>query len=399
MDARSARALLRTEYPFARRHCFLDVAGGRLLCRRAASTSEAFERACVEEPRTAGPAMPRHEVRVRAQLGRLLRVAPGRVVLCHVPPADTVRGDDEARVACLGALAAFDAADEITDRSADPRVGRLVRGDTWLGAGVGVGFAILPTEWPADVASHLSAWPRLDTRGAVALGGALDVLTDFGAARLVAMVREHTATLARALGTDPGSDDGVLHLPVDAPERVAASLAARQVVVGLTDRGIRLSPHAWHTAEELEAAVATIRAAIDGDVPHLVAEDAPRLVCVDLNGVLDQFTGWRGRAHWDPPAPGARAFLEGLRAAGCRVVLFTTRHYSGVWRWLVEHDLDGFVDDVTDRKPPADVFVDDHAVNHAGDLAETLTRVLAFRPHWQRPTPPAARPDTDPPPG
>ena len=30
------------------------------------------------------------------------------------------------------------------------------------------------------------------------------------------------------------------------------------------------------------------------------------IVCVDLNGVLDAYTGWKNADHWDPPRPGAR---------------------------------------------------------------------------------------------
>ena len=33
--------------------------------------------------------------------------------------------------------------------------------------------------------------------------------------------------------------------------------------------------------------------------------DSRPIVCVDLNGVLDRYTGWRHEKHWDPPRPGA----------------------------------------------------------------------------------------------
>jgi hypothetical protein len=107
------------------------------------------------------------------------------------------------------------------------------------------------------------------------------------------------------------------------------------------------------------------------------------LVCVDLNGVLDAYTGWRHPDHWDPPRPGARAFLESLRAGGFDVVIFTTRHPAGVRRWLREHGLLDLVGAVTRRKPPAHVFVDDRAVCFRGDFDETLRQVAAFKAHWE----------------
>jgi hypothetical protein len=112
-----------------------------------------------------------------------------------------------------------------------------------------------------------------------------------------------------------------------------------------------------------------------GDVP---------IACVDFNGVLDAYTGWHGEEHFDPPRPGAREFLEGLRARGFRVVVFTTRWADDVWGWLRAHGLDHLVGDVTDRKPAAHVFVDDRAVCFRGDFEKTLREIDAFAAHWER---------------
>lgn len=114
-----------------------------------------------------------------------------------------------------------------------------------------------------------------------------------------------------------------------------------------------------------------------------LASPSQPLVCVDLNGVLDSYTGWKQPAHWDPPRPGAAAFLEALTTHGFHVVIFTTRHRVGVRRWLREHGLLGYVSAITDRKPPAHVFVDDRAVCFRGDFDDTLRAVLRFSAHWE----------------
>lgn len=113
--------------------------------------------------------------------------------------------------------------------------------------------------------------------------------------------------------------------------------------------------------------------------------DNPRrpLVCVDLNGVLDAYTGWKHPDHWDPPRPGARAFLEALRSNGFDIVVFTTRHPTGVRKWLREHGLADLVGAVTRRKPPAHAFVDDRAVCFRGSFDEALKQVVAFKAHWE----------------
>lgn len=107
------------------------------------------------------------------------------------------------------------------------------------------------------------------------------------------------------------------------------------------------------------------------------------IVCVDLNGVLDAYTGWKDPDHWDSPRPGAQAFLRALNDRGFDVVVFTTRHHAQVRRWLEEHGLSTYVAAVTRRKPPAHVFVDDRAVCFRGDFEDTLEKIVNFKAHWE----------------
>jgi hypothetical protein len=118
--------------------------------------------------------------------------------------------------------------------------------------------------------------------------------------------------------------------------------------------------------------------------PAIDPKTDPRpVVCVDLNGVLDCYAGWRGAEHWDPPRPGAAEFLRALAEQGFRVVVFTTRWGDDARGWLARHGLDRWVSEVTDRKPAAHVFVDDRAVCFRGDFPSTLEEVLRFTAHWE----------------
>lgn len=112
------------------------------------------------------------------------------------------------------------------------------------------------------------------------------------------------------------------------------------------------------------------------------ADERP-IVCVDLNGVLDAYTGWRGAEHWDEPRAGAAEFLRSLRARGYRIVIHTTRWADDARAWLAAHDLLSLVDDVTDRKVAAHVFIDDRAICFRGDFDATLDEVDHFRAHWE----------------
>ena len=113
-------------------------------------------------------------------------------------------------------------------------------------------------------------------------------------------------------------------------------------------------------------------------------------MCVDLNGVLDRYRGWKDPAHWDPPRRGAAGFLARL-AAEFQVVIFTTRYAPDARRWLRRHGLLRYVTSVTDRKPAAHVFVDDRAVCFTGSFRVALDSVRSFKAHWEETA--AARPN------
>lgn len=110
--------------------------------------------------------------------------------------------------------------------------------------------------------------------------------------------------------------------------------------------------------------------------------DTPAVVCVDLDGVLNTFDEWRGERHFHSVREGAREFLSGLKQSGFRVVVFTCRWHEWALDWLREQGLAEFVDEVTDRKPPAHAYVDDRAICFRGDFRETLEQVRTFAPFW-----------------
>lgn len=112
--------------------------------------------------------------------------------------------------------------------------------------------------------------------------------------------------------------------------------------------------------------------------------DTRPVVCVDLDGVLNSYDGWKGADYFHPPRPGAREFLRCLNALGYRVVVFTVRWAPHVEEWLMRHDLAAFVSEVTDRKPPAHVYVDDRAICFQGDFAAALEHIPVFKAHWER---------------
>lgn len=100
-----------------------------------------------------------------------------------------------------------------------------------------------------------------------------------------------------------------------------------------------------------------------------------KTVCVDLDGVLAQYDGWKGVEHIGDPIPGAREFLSALKALPAKVVIHTTRTNTMsnqgvpgtkllflVEEWLKKHDMPHDTVATAEGKPLAVAYVDDRAV-------------------------------------
>lgn len=72
-----------------------------------------------------------------------------------------------------------------------------------------------------------------------------------------------------------------------------------------------------------------------------------------------------------------------LNERGYRVVVFTVRWAPHVQAWLAQHGLADYVAAVTDKKPPAHVYVDDRAICFEGNFSNTLDRIGTFKAHWE----------------
>ena len=107
------------------------------------------------------------------------------------------------------------------------------------------------------------------------------------------------------------------------------------------------------------------------------------VVCIDLDGVLNEFDGWRGAEYFHPPRPGSRQFLERLNTLGYDVVVFTVRWAPHVEEWLCKWGLNSLVSRVTDKKPPAHAYVDDRAICFRGDFDSALEQIRHFQAHWE----------------
>jgi hypothetical protein len=110
----------------------------------------------------------------------------------------------------------------------------------------------------------------------------------------------------------------------------------------------------------------------------------PRTVCLDFDGVMNTYTGWKGEQELFEPRSGLKDFLERLQIAGYSVVVNSSRDAAGIRLWLNTHGLSGLVEQVTNVKPPAIVYLDDRGVTFRGDFDEAFSLITAFHPYWEK---------------
>lgn len=112
----------------------------------------------------------------------------------------------------------------------------------------------------------------------------------------------------------------------------------------------------------------------------------PKHICVDFDGVLAIYDGWKGPEHLGEMREGADDFIKMLNYnLGYTVVIHTTRDPDAVWRWLVKNCLAHLVYGVTKEKVPALAYVDDRAICFRGNFDETLHVIRSFTPYWKKP--------------
>lgn len=108
-----------------------------------------------------------------------------------------------------------------------------------------------------------------------------------------------------------------------------------------------------------------------------------KTVCIDFDGVLAQYSGWKGPDHLGEPMAGAREFLQALADMGFEIVIHTTRNPLIVTAWVSGHGFDGLIGGITNQKVPAVAYIDDRAICFRGNFAETLMGLSYFSPWWK----------------
>ncbi len=107
-----------------------------------------------------------------------------------------------------------------------------------------------------------------------------------------------------------------------------------------------------------------------------------KTILIDLDGVLNQYTGGFDENYIPPIKAGAKEFLEDL-VENYELKLFTTRNKILATKWLIENDIDKFFIDITNTKDLAWLYIDDRCINFDGNYNNLASSIKTFSPWYK----------------
>lgn len=103
-------------------------------------------------------------------------------------------------------------------------------------------------------------------------------------------------------------------------------------------------------------------------------------ICIDFDGVLNNYCGWEGVDKLSTPKEGAKWFLEEL-SKDYTVTIFTTRDTVRVKNWMKKYNM--YYDNITNVKRGAFCYVDDRGLTFNGNYEEILEKISNFKAWWE----------------
>lgn len=105
-------------------------------------------------------------------------------------------------------------------------------------------------------------------------------------------------------------------------------------------------------------------------------------IVFDFDGVIHKYSkGWQDGNIYDEPVPGIRELIEELRKE-YKVVIVSSRienqeQFQKMFDWLKKYSIK--VDDITNKKIPALVYVDDRTILFNGKTLNLKNQIKNFR--------------------
>lgn len=103
-----------------------------------------------------------------------------------------------------------------------------------------------------------------------------------------------------------------------------------------------------------------------------------KTILIDLDGVLNTYTGKFDEKFIPPARDGALDFIKNI-SRGYKIKIFTTRNRLLASKWIIQSGLAEYIEDVTNVKEPCYLFIDDRCINFNGNYDELQKKIDNFQ--------------------
>ena len=103
-------------------------------------------------------------------------------------------------------------------------------------------------------------------------------------------------------------------------------------------------------------------------------------ICVDFDGVLNNYTGWQGEEELFTPRENSKEFLRRLKQE-YNIIIFTTRDTDNVKEWMDLYKMP--YNSITNKKEGAYAYIDDRALKFNGNYNDCLKELEDFKTYWE----------------
>lgn len=114
-----------------------------------------------------------------------------------------------------------------------------------------------------------------------------------------------------------------------------------------------------------------------------------KTICIDFDGVIATYNGFKGRDVIGNPINGAKDATKTLKEEGYTIIIFTTRKAEDIKEWLKTNGITyDYINENPNQpkqtnmgKPIADLYLDDRAICFRGNWEWALRDIVYFEPY------------------
>ena len=106
-------------------------------------------------------------------------------------------------------------------------------------------------------------------------------------------------------------------------------------------------------------------------------KELQKTILIDLDGVLNTYTGEYDRNVIPPIKDGAFDFIKNL-SKNYKIKIFTSRNLLLTSEWVIKNNIKDYIDDVTNIKEPSYLIIDDRCITFNGDYTQLVKQIEQF---------------------